>query len=191
MNTSMDIEAIPTTYNGCRFRSRLEARWALYFDLVGITWQYELKCFKIGDVFYLPDFYFPKSDLWLEVKRRDDTRLTKPQVLSESRSARIIIVRGDPQDHDVYAPLTCWNLAASSRLAKSNRSRLIECECGGLVVCDEAMDVEDDEESVRSLGIVIVANVAPHTEACRPPNSACSVGSVVRQSIARKFRFEE
>lgn len=32
---------IPTTYRRTRFRSRLEARWAAFFDLIGWTWTYE------------------------------------------------------------------------------------------------------------------------------------------------------
>jgi hypothetical protein len=36
-----DIKAIPTTYNGVRFRSRLEARWAAFFDLARVKWHYE------------------------------------------------------------------------------------------------------------------------------------------------------
>ena len=36
-----DIKAIPTVYAGVRFRSRLEARWAAFFDLAGIKWDYE------------------------------------------------------------------------------------------------------------------------------------------------------
>lgn len=35
------IKAIPTTYAGVNFRSRLEARWAALFDLSGIKWDYE------------------------------------------------------------------------------------------------------------------------------------------------------
>lgn len=35
------IKAIPTTYNNVQFRSRLEARWAAFFDLAGIEWDYE------------------------------------------------------------------------------------------------------------------------------------------------------
>ena len=35
------IPGIPTTYKGIRFRSRLEARWAVMFDLVGFRWEYE------------------------------------------------------------------------------------------------------------------------------------------------------
>lgn len=33
--------AIPTQYKGVDFRSRLEARWAAFFDLVGWEWEYE------------------------------------------------------------------------------------------------------------------------------------------------------
>lgn len=32
---------IPTRYHNTRFRSRLEARWAAFFDLVGWRWTYE------------------------------------------------------------------------------------------------------------------------------------------------------
>lgn len=35
------MKAIPTGYGGCRFRSRLEARWAAFFDLCGWRWTYE------------------------------------------------------------------------------------------------------------------------------------------------------
>ncbi|MBB2819015.1 UNVERIFIED_ORG: hypothetical protein GGD59_002260 [Rhizobium esperanzae] len=35
------IKAIPTLYNNVQFRSRLEARWAAFFDLAGIEWDYE------------------------------------------------------------------------------------------------------------------------------------------------------
>jgi hypothetical protein len=36
-----DIASIPTRYNSVQFRSRLEARWAAFFDLVGWKWDYE------------------------------------------------------------------------------------------------------------------------------------------------------
>lgn len=36
-----DVKAIPTVYAGVRFRSRLEARWAAFFDLCDWDWRYE------------------------------------------------------------------------------------------------------------------------------------------------------
>lgn len=48
-------KGIPTEYNGIRFRSRLEARWAAFFDGVGWPWQYEP--FDLDG--YIPDFVLP------------------------------------------------------------------------------------------------------------------------------------
>lgn len=48
----MTTHAIPTKYNGTQFRSRLEARWAKFFDLVGWRWEYEP--FDLNG--WIPDF---------------------------------------------------------------------------------------------------------------------------------------
>lgn len=37
----MNYKAHPTVYSDVQFRSRLEARWAAFFDLVDWTWEYE------------------------------------------------------------------------------------------------------------------------------------------------------
>lgn len=65
----MDIKPIETVYNGYRFRSRLEARWAVFFDAAGIRYEYEPEGFDLGDgIYYLPDFYLPDDDVWVEIK---------------------------------------------------------------------------------------------------------------------------
>lgn len=67
----MEIRAIETSYAGCRFRSRLEARWAVVFDHLDITWQYEPQGYEIpGGGRYLPDFWLASLGLWAEVKGR-------------------------------------------------------------------------------------------------------------------------
>lgn len=50
------IKAIETAYKGYRFRSRLEARWAVFFDACGFKWEYEPEGYNIDGVQYLPDF---------------------------------------------------------------------------------------------------------------------------------------
>lgn len=50
------MKAIETVYKNRRFRSRLEARWAVFFDALGIKWYYEPQGFQKGDRRYLPDF---------------------------------------------------------------------------------------------------------------------------------------
>ncbi len=77
-----ELKPIETIYNGYRFRSRLEARWAVFFDTLGIEYEYEPEGFELGDgVRYLPDFrikcYGTRGycddepfDLYVEVKGR-------------------------------------------------------------------------------------------------------------------------
>ena len=71
------IRAIPTEYKGYRFRSRLEARWAVFFDACGVEWEYEPEGYDLGDgLYYLPDFLLhgvdgrDGGDLYVEVKGR-------------------------------------------------------------------------------------------------------------------------
>jgi hypothetical protein len=71
------IAAIPTRYKGYHFRSRLEARWAVFFDALGIAWEYEPEGYTLSDgTKYLPDFRLQRLDyalnespVWVEVKR--------------------------------------------------------------------------------------------------------------------------
>lgn len=48
--------AIETRYAGHRFRSRLEARWAVFFDCLKIPWRYEVQGHVVDGRAYLPDF---------------------------------------------------------------------------------------------------------------------------------------
>lgn len=65
------MKAIPTRYKGYHFRSRLEARWAVFFDTAGITWTYEPEGFLGEDgTPYLPDFLLslPDEEAFIEIK---------------------------------------------------------------------------------------------------------------------------
>ena len=48
-----------TQYNGYEFKSRTEARWAVFFDSLGIKYTYEHQDFWLNGVRYLPDFWLP------------------------------------------------------------------------------------------------------------------------------------
>jgi hypothetical protein len=66
------MKAIETVYRGYRFRSRLEARWAVFFDVLDIEWEYEKEGFDLGGgELYLPDFYLPNFDCYIEIKPTD------------------------------------------------------------------------------------------------------------------------
>lgn len=69
------IKPIETVYKGYRFRSRLEARWAVFFDACGVDWEYEPEGYDLGGgLYYLPDFLLHglvgrvEGDLYVEVK---------------------------------------------------------------------------------------------------------------------------
>jgi len=70
----MKIQALETRYAGHVFRSRLEARWAMFFDLIGIKWEYEPEGYRLSNgECYLPDFWLPrfndkKNGTYVEVK---------------------------------------------------------------------------------------------------------------------------
>lgn len=87
------IQAIETYYAGYRFRSRLEARWAVFFDALDIPWEYEPQGYLVGAHGaeyhrsgacacgstkrpYLPDFRiylsYEKTPVWVEVKGSED-----------------------------------------------------------------------------------------------------------------------
>lgn len=63
-----DLIPIDTAYDGYLFRSRLEARWATFFNHMGWNYLYEREGFKLECGYYLPDFYFPEIKVWGEVK---------------------------------------------------------------------------------------------------------------------------
>lgn len=58
----MTIKPIQTWYNGHHFRSRLEARWAVFFDVLQIPWQYEAQGYETKYGKYLPDFIIDLYD---------------------------------------------------------------------------------------------------------------------------------
>jgi hypothetical protein len=71
------IKALPSKFNGVTFRSRLEARVAVFLTHIGARWEYEYEGFDLPSGYYLPDFWLPDvlaresrglRGAWLEVK---------------------------------------------------------------------------------------------------------------------------
>lgn len=70
----MTIAPIETRYAGCRFRSRTEARFAVFLDTLRITWEYEAQGYQLASgARYLPDFKLPDLKLFIEIKGTDPT----------------------------------------------------------------------------------------------------------------------
>lgn len=108
------LKPIETEYKGYKFRSRLEARWAVFFDAIGLQWQYEIEGFQLsnGD-FYLPDFKIitiNKQTWWIEIKPINDAGDGKLQQLRLDHHAKypndfdtgFDVFSGDP--YDIFQP---------------------------------------------------------------------------------------
>ena len=105
-----EFKAIQTEYKGYLFRSRLEARWAVFFDAMGIEWEYEPEGIVLSDgTNYLPDFYLPHFHCYFEVKRRsikgtpeEERAISKISNGEYTDSWAGMICFGDPMDDDLY-----------------------------------------------------------------------------------------
>jgi hypothetical protein len=94
------MRPIQTFYKGYKFRSRLEARWAVFFDALGIKWEYEPEGYHLsnGDM-YLPDFFLPKfcgpKGIYAEVKPERCIDPKAEQLARES-GVSVLMVCGMP-----------------------------------------------------------------------------------------------
>ena len=102
------IKAIQTEYNGIKFRSRLEAKWAVFFDTAKIRYEYEPEGYETEEgQRYLPDFYLPDFDLYVEVKR--DTEEGIKEIIEKCEKAivwggaikKILILSDVPQGKSI------------------------------------------------------------------------------------------
>lgn len=114
------IKAIETQYKGYRFRSRLEARWAVFFDSLGLEWHYESEGYVLENgTCYLPDFWLPKLILmsteqneqpgcFIEIKGSppSDEDLDRLFGLADGAGKNCILLIGEPgtQIITVYGP---------------------------------------------------------------------------------------
>jgi len=100
------MKAIETRYKGHRFRSRLEARWAVFFDALGLDWQYEPEGYDLGEAgWYLPDFWIENIGVrdtknligaWAEIKgsKASDSEKNKCSKLSDFTEKSVILLQG-------------------------------------------------------------------------------------------------
>lgn len=114
------IEPKPTSYGGVTFRSRLEARWAVFFDFCPnvLNWAYEPTTFTdTGNRQYTPDFEVKvygwgssagrKDKLYVEVK---PTRITTDHLdflkrMTKENKFILFIVMGDFYEKEIASTL--------------------------------------------------------------------------------------
>lgn len=96
------MKALETEYKGFRFRSRLEARWAVFMDAMGVRYEYEPEAYDLDGLFYLPDFWLPQMKAYLEIKPECPTEeeAAKAARLAKHTGADVFILRGAPEVPD-------------------------------------------------------------------------------------------
>lgn len=100
------IAAIQTSYNGVLYRSRQEARWAVFFDTLHIPFHYEYEGYSLPSGNYLPDFFLPEQDSFVEVKGKwpSDEEEQKASDLSAATVKRVFIFWGPLEPPDFSGP---------------------------------------------------------------------------------------
>ena len=161
-----DIKPIETFYNGYRFRSRLEAKWAVFFDALDVEYEYEPEGFSFPphNINYLPDFYLPRHNAYIEIKPcnaldvyLDETEATctingntkqegiKYSVAWQSLSNEhtFILFQGDPydimfQNHGGKgsAYIWCKSECVIHVLAKTSNKKVSSTCCNDCSKCD-------------------------------------------------------
>jgi hypothetical protein len=91
------IKSIETEYNGIIFRSKMEAKWAFFMDEIGIKYDYEPETFDLGEgVYYIPDFYLPEIDGFLEIKPEYNPTYSPVDRFALVTKKHIIVMQGNP-----------------------------------------------------------------------------------------------
>src|SRR4051812_25766152 len=97
------MKAIETRYRGYRFRSRLEARWAVFFDKLGLQWEYEEQGYVLPKAgCYLPDFKLilpTKEIIYCEVNHGEaddfaDDEISKLREFATECRCKVILLTG-------------------------------------------------------------------------------------------------
>jgi hypothetical protein len=108
---------IETIYKGRRFRSRLEARWAIFFDAIDIGWEYETEGFEIGNTKYLTDFKLlsfgsTEVDMYVEIKPRRPSieEIGKCYKVAVGTNTDMLLICGTPGLPEFSALGSNWNL---------------------------------------------------------------------------------
>lgn len=95
-----------TRYQGHRFRSRFLARWAVFFDEMGIRWEYEPPGFALTNgVCYRPDFYLPELHVWVEIKPNHDIPYSDRQKIARfayEKNEPCLLIVGIPGKQIMY-----------------------------------------------------------------------------------------
>lgn len=111
----MSRDSLSTVYKNQTYRSQTEARWAIFFEVIGISFSYEPEQFTLSNgSLYTPDFYLLDFSAYFEVKPNSEEIVTeeciKARCLSKDRPGqRVWLTLGGPAPNTPnILPLEIW-----------------------------------------------------------------------------------
>lgn len=178
----MSIQPIQTYYNGYHFRSRTEARWAVFFDAMGIRYEYEVEGYTLSDgTRYLPDFFLPeyrfmgseRFGIFAEVKHKfNQEEANKCKTLAKDSKHDIILLEGPPDFRDY----TMYDFLDLSTEEKSQ-------------ICEE-YDQGSKHSFVFGIDVSFIPENLVHGSMCYGEHSYMSPLMINAINISRSARFE-
>jgi len=191
MTERNSVRAITTRYKGYNFRSRLEARWAVFFDHLKIRWDYEPEGFELGNgLRYLPDFWLPDWKIWVEIKPGDpdDAASEKAWRLVEQSGFMLYMSNGMPDNfgtlfatyqgdwlhRHAYRAIPGWHQVGKPVILVQDETACEEQPCAPIMIRDQ----------------IHKSGAMPKVAAMKPPRAPLSGRSNAAVEAARGARFE-
>lgn len=140
-----EIKPIETHYKGYRFRSKLEAKWGVFFDALGINWEYEPEGYVLpSGKYYLPDFLIHGCNgyEWMYEIKPLNYELNPEYVNQISELGRLKILSGDPVEY-----LGGLKECEQEPLAKKKSIFIPD-----LIICPRCGNITDNKAGAYTIG---------------------------------------
>ena|SRR5260370_3390594 len=127
------MKILETRFDGYRFRSRLEARWAVFFKTLKIAYEYEKEGYNLNGTYYLPDFWLPALECFIEIKgiRPNEDEARRALLLAGATKKKVYIFFGNiPLPEEIPHSNSAWCFPDD----RSAENSYWWCECP---ICEE------------------------------------------------------
>ena len=182
------MKSLETEYKGYRFRSRLEARWAVFMDAMNVPYQYEREGYDLDGLFYLPDFWLPQMKAHLEIKGEPSPETWKKAgLLAIHTNCPVYVICSQPECPDIdskwYENESSAELILPAKEDGWERgdSHYLWCECPHCHRCELQFDGRADR----------IHCDCPTSQHCDKGYNFDSPRLQAAYEKARRYRFEE
>lgn len=138
-------------FSGCLFRSFKEVQWAIFLETLDIPYQYRERGLVINGEWYIPSFWLPEQDCFVEIRERkptikdldDENHVFQARELALQTGKDSYIICGDvslsydnTETYKEYSP-TVWSYDRHTRCAIA----MIEVSQDALVIMQRLYDM--------------------------------------------------